>query len=77
MLHSVFFALMFGSGRGIDPNPKLLSASDMQCIGLVVHCMSQCRMHNLNNDLPTGGPSPWSRYATPPPPPPSGPSGPT
>ena len=35
-------------GRGMDLNPELLSASDMQCFGLVVQCMSQCRVHNLN-----------------------------
>ena len=35
-------------GRGMDLNPELLSASDMQCVGLVVQCMSQCRVHNLN-----------------------------
>ena len=29
-------------------NPELLSASDRQCVGLVVQCMFQCRVHNLN-----------------------------
>ena len=36
-------------GRGMDLNPEMLSASDMQCVGLVVQCMSQCRVHNLNH----------------------------
>ena len=49
MLLSVFFALMVGwSGRGMDLNPELLSAIDRLCVGLVVQCMFQCRVHNLN-----------------------------
>ena len=35
-------------GRGMDLNPELLSASDRMCVGLVVQCMFQCRVHNLN-----------------------------
>jgi hypothetical protein len=32
----------------MDLNPELLSASDRLCVGLVVQCMFQCRVHNLN-----------------------------
>ena len=35
-------------GRGMDLNPELLSAIDRLCVGLVVQCMFQCRVHNLN-----------------------------
>ena len=35
-------------GRGMDLIPELLSASDRLCVGLVVQCMFQCRVHNLN-----------------------------
>ena len=38
-------------GRGMDLNPELLSASDRLCVGLVVQCMFQCRVHNLNLSL--------------------------
>ena len=37
-----------GIRGGMDLNPELLSASDRLCVGLVVQCMSQCRVHNLN-----------------------------
>ena len=32
----------------MDLNPELLSAIDRLCVGLVVQCMFQCRVHNLN-----------------------------
>ena len=32
----------------MDLNPELLLASDRMCVGLVVQCMFQCRVHNLN-----------------------------
>ena len=35
-------------GRGMDLNPELLSAIDRLCVGLVVQCMFQCTVHNLN-----------------------------
>ena len=35
-------------GRGMDLNPELLSEIDRLCVGLVVQCMFQCRVHNLN-----------------------------
>ena len=46
-------------GRGMDLNPELLSASDRLCVGLVVQCMFQCRVHNLNSALskPLSGPN--------------------
>jgi hypothetical protein len=34
----------------MDLNPELLSAIDRLCVGLVVQCMFQCRVHNLNLD---------------------------
>ena len=37
------------AGRGMDLNPELLSAIDRLCVGLVVQCMFQCRVHNLNH----------------------------
>ena len=37
------------AGRGMDLNPELLSAIDRLCVGLVVQCMFQCRVHNLND----------------------------
>ena len=34
----------------MDLNPELLlSAIDRLCVGLVVQCMFQCRVHNLNS----------------------------
>ena len=41
----------YSSGRGMDLNPELLSAIDRLCVGLVVQCMFQCRVHNLNLSL--------------------------
>ena len=38
-------------GRGMDLNPEMLSAIDRMCVGLVVQCMYQCRVHNLNPTL--------------------------
>ena len=38
-------------GRGMDLNPELLSAIDRLCVGLVVQCMFQCRVHNLNHTI--------------------------
>ena len=32
----------------MDLNPELLSEIDRLCVGLVVQCMFQCRVHNLN-----------------------------
>ena len=61
MLLSVFFAL---SGRGMDLNPELLSAIDRLCVGLVVQCMFQCRVHNLNQG-PQTAPLPMPLSPTP------------
>ena len=36
-------ALALPTGRGMDLNPELLSASDRLCVGLVVQCMFQCK----------------------------------
>ena len=36
----------------MDLNPELLSAIDRLCVGLVVQCMFQCRVHNLNITVP-------------------------
>ena len=39
------------TGRGMDLNPEMLSAIDRLCVGLVVQCMFQCRVHTLNLQL--------------------------